>query len=122
MTLPVAPELFDVLSQYAKDIEQGRVEPGSEGATSPALTFCQNFYAQFFQNRMARPIQRFNDQALKTAVRLRLEVKAQNGSKVIIRPFLHARRHQSSAASFRSPDRRRSACLQKQTRLADRHT
>jgi hypothetical protein len=36
--------------------------------------------------------------------------------------FLHARRHRSSAASSRSPDRKRSACPRTQTRHADRQT
>jgi hypothetical protein len=85
MTLPVAPELFDVLTQYAKDIEQGNVQPTpSLGATSPALTFCENFYGQFFQNRLSQPIEHFDLGAKKTAVRLRLEVKDKNGPPVII--------------------------------------
>ena len=38
------------------------------------------------------------------------------------RRFPHARRHQSSALPFHSRDRRRSACLRRQTRPADRHS
>jgi hypothetical protein len=85
MTLPVAPALFDLLSDYAKNIEQGKVELGFKGATSPALSFCENFYAQFFQNRMGQKIEHINDEAQKSAIRLRLELKEQNGPKVIIR-------------------------------------
>jgi hypothetical protein len=85
MTLPVAPELFDVLTQYAKDIEQGKVRSTpSLGATSPALTFCENFYAQFFQNRLGQPIEHINLESKKAAVRLRLEIKEKNGPAVII--------------------------------------
>jgi hypothetical protein len=85
MTLPVAPALFDVLTQYAKDIEQGKVKPSpSMGATSPALTFCENFYAQFFQNRLGQQIKRFDLAAKKTAIGLRLKLKGDGGPTVII--------------------------------------
>jgi hypothetical protein len=85
MTLPVAPELFDVLSQYARDIQQGKVRSTPAlGATSPALTFCENFYAQFFQNRLGQPIEHINLESKKTAVRLRLEIKEKNGPVVVI--------------------------------------
>ena len=60
MTLPVAPELFDVLVEYAKEIEQGKVKPARLASTSPALTFCDNFYAQFFQNVLGREITSFD--------------------------------------------------------------
>jgi hypothetical protein len=60
MSLPVAPELFDVLTQYAQDMKQGKIKPvPSAGSTSPALTFCENFYAQFFQNRLNTEIRQF---------------------------------------------------------------
>jgi hypothetical protein len=81
----VAPELFDVLNQYAKDIEQGKVKPTPAlGATSPALTFCENFYAQFFQNRLSQPIQHFDLEAKKAAVRLRMDLKEKNGPITVI--------------------------------------
>jgi hypothetical protein len=82
---PIAPELFDVLLKYAKDIEQGEVLPTpSMGATSPALTFCENFYSQFFKYRLKQPILRINFEAKKAAVRLRLTIKDQNGPPSII--------------------------------------
>jgi hypothetical protein len=86
MNPPVAPELFDVLSQYAKDIEQAKVKQTRYlASTSPALTFCENFYAQFFQNRLGKVIERFSLEQKKAAVRIRLEIKDKNGSQVIIR-------------------------------------
>ncbi|MGO9377802.1 MAG: nucleotidyltransferase domain-containing protein [Dissulfurispiraceae bacterium] len=81
---PVAPELFEILIQYAKDIEQGKVELSSAGTISPALTFCENFYAQFFQNRMAQPIENINLKTKEAAIRLRLEVKGNNGPAAIV--------------------------------------
>jgi len=85
MTLPVAPELFDILSQYAKEIEQGKIKPSpAMGATSPALTFCENFYAQFFQNRLGQKIEHFNLEAKKAAIELRLKIKEANGASTII--------------------------------------
>lgn len=83
---PVAPQLFDVLSQYAKDVGQAKVkQTRSLASTSPALTFCENFYAQFFQNCLGKEIKRFNLEQKKAAVRLRLEIKEKNGPQVIVR-------------------------------------
>ena len=50
MSLPVAPELFDVLTQCAKSIAQDSAGPTPpKEATSQALAFCENFYGQFFR-------------------------------------------------------------------------
>lgn len=85
MTLPVAPELFNVLTLYAKDMEEGKIKPTpSLGSTSPALTFCENFYAQFFQNRLNKEIKQFTPEAQKTAIRLRLEIKDKKGPVAVI--------------------------------------
>ena len=82
MTLPVAPELFDVLLQCAKDAKKGKVKSGGE--TSAALTFCEDFYAQFFQNRMRHQIERFDRAAKESAIRLRMEVKEKKGPIALI--------------------------------------
>jgi hypothetical protein len=80
MTSPVvAPELFDVLIDYAKDIQQGKIKPTRLVSTSPALTFCDNFYAQFFQNELGQEITSFSSDAKKIAVQCRLEVKDKGG-------------------------------------------
>jgi hypothetical protein len=85
MSLPVAPELFDVLIQYAEDMKQGKIKAApSVGSTSPALTFCENFYAQFFQNRLHTEIKQFTLMAKQSAIRLRLEIKDKNGPSVVI--------------------------------------
>ena len=86
MTLPVAPELFDLLIQYAEDMEAGKFKPApSLGATSPALAFRELFYAQFFQNRLHKEIKQFNLAAKKEAIRLRLQIKDQQGPSALAR-------------------------------------
>jgi len=85
MSLPIAPELFDVLTEYANNIAQGKVKATpSLGATSPALTFCENFYSQFFQNRLRKPIEHINLAAKQSAVRLRLELKETKAPLAVI--------------------------------------
>lgn len=80
MTLPVTPQLFDLLIEYGQNIEQGTVKATSSlASTSPALTFCENFYAQFFQNAIGQEITSFNRETRKAAVRLRLEIKEKKG-------------------------------------------
>jgi len=82
----VEPRLFGILTNYVNEIARGEVKATPRrGATSPALTFCENFYAQFFQNRLKRPIQRIDSDAKKKAVGLRLELKDKNENVVIIR-------------------------------------
>jgi hypothetical protein len=77
VTLPVQRALFDVLIAYAKGIESGAIRPTqSLAATSPALTFCENFYAQFFQNELREEIKGFNLENKRIAVRTRLALKA----------------------------------------------
>jgi hypothetical protein len=80
----LAPQLFDILTEYASQIALGKVKPFERGVTAPALTFCENFYVQFFQNRLKRPIQRIDPAAKETAVRLRMELKDKKEDKVII--------------------------------------
>ncbi len=75
MALPVAPELFDVVIVYAKELEQGKLKPERLVSTSPALTFCDNFYAQFFQNEIGKEITSFSPETKKLAVECRLQLK-----------------------------------------------
>lgn len=79
MTSPVSAGLFDILLAYANDITSGKVIPSkSRASTSPALTFCENFYAQFFQNELGSEIQTFGPESKKDAIRLRLRLTASN--------------------------------------------
>ena len=85
MTLPVAPELFDLLPAYAKEMQDGKITvTPSLASTSPAVVFCQNFYLQFFQNRLNKEITRFDSATKKTAVELRLEIKDAHGPRPVI--------------------------------------
>ena len=85
MTLPVAPQLFDILTAYVENIRAGKIRPTpSIGNTSPALTFCENFYAQFFQNRLQKPITTFTPQAKEDAIRIRLAMKDKVPAEVIL--------------------------------------
>jgi hypothetical protein len=76
MTQPIAPELFDLLDVYISDIENGKITPTPTlASTSPALTFCENFYAQFFQNVLDNEITGFDRETKQKAIRLRLRLK-----------------------------------------------
>jgi len=86
MNPTVAPELFDILIRYARDIKSGKVKPKrSVGSTSPALVFCENFYAQFFQNKLGKEIKGFNMAAKKEAIGFRLDAKEGGSPGVVIR-------------------------------------
>jgi hypothetical protein len=77
--------LFDLLLTYANDRATGRIKPTrSLASTSPALTFCENFYAQFFQNELGQEITTFNQQTKTAAVRLRLQLKKKRTPKSTI--------------------------------------
>jgi len=84
MTLPVAPQLFEVLTIYVDNIRAGKIKPTpSIGDTSPALTFCENFYAQFFQNRLQKPITTFTSQAKEDAIRILMAIKGKAPVEVV---------------------------------------
>ena len=63
----VAPELFDRLVEYA-----GEVERNKETSSAPT-DFCDNFYAQFFQNRMKQEITGFGNAAKEKALKVILK-------------------------------------------------
>jgi hypothetical protein len=76
MTPIVAPELFERVVEYASEVE-------SVKTTSPyPLDFCDNFYAQFFQNRMNRKITGFGNAAKESAIQLRLKVQTTEGQEI----------------------------------------
>jgi hypothetical protein len=85
MSAPVAPELFDIVTEYAKAIEQGKIKPTPPmGSTDAALTFCQNFYLQFFQNRLNKAITTFTRAAKEDAIGILLDLKAQGAPSSVI--------------------------------------
>lgn len=74
----VAPELFDTIVEYASQIERDK-------ETSSAPTdFCDNFYAQFFQNRMKQQITGFGNAAKEAAVKLRLTVETKESHEIVV--------------------------------------
>jgi hypothetical protein len=74
--LPVRPTLFDVVIDYAEQIESGDVVlAGRVTRTSPLVTFIQNFFAQFFDNEVKSPITSIGSEAKRTAVRARLRLR-----------------------------------------------
>ena len=70
---PIRIELFDTLIEYAEKVERG--ELAAIAATPFAIVFCENFYAQFFQNVVQQEIKGFNLDNKKLAVRARLGLK-----------------------------------------------
>src|SRR5262245_52712458 len=73
MMAPIELTLFDVLVEYAQKVQRGELKAAD--ATSFALVFCENFYAQFFQNVVQLEIKGFNLPNKKLAVGARLALK-----------------------------------------------
>jgi hypothetical protein len=81
----VNPKLFDVLIEYAQGVESGQIHPAKSLAeTSPALTFCESFYAQFFQNELRLRITSFDNESKKAAVALRMNLKKKRTPRAVI--------------------------------------
>jgi hypothetical protein len=74
----VAPELFERLVEYANEVQRNK-EP-----SSAPIDFCDNFYAQFFQNRMKQEITGFGNAAKESAVKLRLKVQARETREIVL--------------------------------------
>ncbi len=68
---PVEPSLFDLVIKWAEDIDTATDLERALRRSSPLLTFCQNFFAQFFQNVLQQEITSFDMDAKRAAVRLR---------------------------------------------------
>lgn len=68
----VSPSLYDLLDQYTAEIANGKVRPGSAvWSRSLVLTFCQNFFNQFFVAEYGHQITGFQDDDAKRAASLR---------------------------------------------------
>jgi hypothetical protein len=78
VTLLVAPQLFDRLIEYANAVERDK-------ETSSAPTdFCDDFYGQFFLNRMKQNITGFGSAAKESAVKLRLQVETTEKPEIVL--------------------------------------
>lgn len=74
----VAPELFDRLIEYATAVERDK-----ETSSQPT-DFCDNFYAQFFQNRMKSEITGFGKEAKESAIKLRLKIETKEPREILV--------------------------------------
>jgi hypothetical protein len=74
----VAPELFDRLIEYASEVER------KKETSSQPIDFCDNFFAQFFQNRMKQEITGFGSAAKESAVKLRLKVTTKERKEIVL--------------------------------------
>ena len=75
----IAPSLFDALSDYAKAI----VSEHDPSADSP-LTFCENFFPQFFERRLQHEIKGYGKEQRRAAVQLRLDVEGKEKPEVML--------------------------------------
>jgi hypothetical protein len=67
---PVQPSLFDLVTSYAADIVAGRIDPAKPlKHTTPIIVFCQNFYAQFFENVLGTTIVAVDEESKRTVAR-----------------------------------------------------
>jgi len=75
----IAPTLFDSINDYSRAIVRDKGIPDD-----PPLTFCDNFYLQFFQNRLGHEITGYGKQSKESAVRLRDEVTGKESQVVLL--------------------------------------
>ncbi len=75
MTTPIRPELFDIVRTYAAAIIAGEAS-NVISETSPLLTFCDNFFLQFFDGELRTPITGIDEANKRIAVTLRLKQAA----------------------------------------------
>jgi hypothetical protein len=74
----IAPELFDRLIEYASEVES------KKETSSQPTDFCDNFYAQFFQNRMKNEITGFGNAAKESAIKLRLKIETKGPQEIVL--------------------------------------
>ncbi len=83
---PISSNLFDIIIEYSQKATAKKVPvENSLRRTSPLLTFCQNFYAQFFQNVLRHEITSIDPRAKRDAVRIRRELKRAGEAEQTIR-------------------------------------
>lgn len=75
---PLSPTLFDLLDQYVAELPSLNISKKRRlTANSKLLTFCQNFFNQFFDNCLDHQITGFSAISKRSVVRLRLRRKAE---------------------------------------------
>jgi len=69
---PIALSLFDRVSDYAEALETGTADIGKPLTdATPIVVFCQNFFAQLFQNVLNAPIRSIDARAKEQAATIR---------------------------------------------------
>ena len=85
----VSLTLYDVLDEYSAEIRAGRVKPGSfVWSSSLILTFCQNFFNQFFVSEYSHQITGFDESDARGVAPLRRANNHAAEARAIITLFL----------------------------------
>jgi hypothetical protein len=74
----IAPELFDRLIEYTTGVERDKV------TSSEPTDFCDNFYGQFFQNRMNHPVSGFGNADKELEIKFRLKVEEKEPPEIVL--------------------------------------
>jgi hypothetical protein len=75
----IAPSLFDALSEYSKAVARDK-----DLSPDPPTGFCDNFYVQFFQNRLKQEITGYGKGSKQAAVALRLDLTGKETQEVVL--------------------------------------
>lgn len=75
----IAPSLFDALSDYSKAVTRDK-----DLSADPPTSFCDNFYVQFFQNRLKQEITGYGKESKQAAVALRLDATGKESQEVVL--------------------------------------
>lgn len=87
----MAPTLFANVKTYARSLEDGTVDLGRAlSDTTPILVFCQNFFAQFFENVLGHPLTSIDEDMKEEAATVRLswsQAEAEAPTRLLIALF-----------------------------------
>lgn len=84
----IAPGVFKEVADYAASMKDGTVKLDKPLVdTTPIILFCQNFFAQFFDNVVNSPIEGIDQQSKEESVALR-HAMSDDETKVVVRKML----------------------------------
>jgi hypothetical protein len=79
---PVEPRLFQLVEEYAEQLQRGEVDAKRPGKRpTPLVEFTRTFYQQFFEHEYGLEIQSVDQQTKLLAVRKRIELESVEGNK-----------------------------------------
>lgn len=85
----ISPNLFDLLDAYANEIAAGQVTSGGRvRGSSLVLTFCQNFFNQFFVAEYGHQITGFDDKDAEAVAPLRRQAGHSPEARALVALFL----------------------------------